>query len=444
MTRAPDMSEGGPRHRAVHAPSPGAVPGRSPGTPSVPAEVFRYLGTGCAAWARAFSTRPRFLALAAFLFAGDLKANPRLAWIPVDLTLLTGALLCAVLGARFRRGARLPSRVGAALLGLWFLSFAPGLPLAAASPYGIQKIATLYTFTLLSAAAPMLLLDQDRDAVAILNAMACFCLAITLGGLLGGAQVARPAQRLQAFGAGTISLGRATGLLFTYAALALAGPAPWPGLTFGIMALAGVAALFSGSRGPILAALAVVALVLVAGRAGMARRLPRLAGAAALFLLLLAASLSLAPKGSLRRVEAFFQGQYGASEQYRMNALEACWDRVGDAPWGIGWAGFASQVDPERGVPRQYPHNLLAEVTLEAGWWCGGVTLLVLGAAACAGWSVSARPGGQLVWAGTLFYLINAMVSGDVNDNRPMFMFIGCALTLPALPFRPGRPEAAP
>lgn len=395
---------------------------------------LRCLGTGGAAWLRAFSTRPRFLALAAFLFAGDLKADPRLAWIPVDLTLLAGALVSGILGARWRRGARLPSRAGAALVGLWFLSFAPGLFQAVGSPYGIQKVATLYTFTLLSAVAPMLLLERDRDAEKILNAMAWFCLAITLSGLLGGARDTQEAQRLQAFGAGTISLGRATGLLFTYAALTLAVAVPWPGLTFGIMVLAGVTALFSGSRGPILAALAVVALVFGAGRARLARNLSRLLGAGSLFLVLLAASLSLAPKGSLRRVEAFFHGQYGASEQDRMNALEACWDRVGDAPWGIGWAGFATQIDPERGVPRQYPHNLLAEVTLEAGWVCGAVTLLVLGAAVGAAWSVSARPGGRLVFAGTVFYLINAMVSGDVNDNRPLFMFIGCALALPSLP----------
>ncbi len=275
----------------------------------------------------------------------------------MDLTLLAGTLVSGILGTRWLRGARLPSRAGAALVGLWFLSFAPGLFQAAGSPYGIQKIATIYTFTLLSAVAPMVLLEQDRDAEKILNAMACFCLAITLSGLLGGARDTPEAQRLQAFGAGTISLGRATGLLSTYAALTLAGAVPWPGLTFGIMVLAGVTALFSGSRGPILAALAVVALVFGAGRARLAGNLPRLLAAGGLFLFLLAASLSLAPKGSLRRVQAFFHGQYGASEQYRMNALEACWDRVGDAPWGTRLgrlrhpdrpgAGGAAPVSPQ-------------------------------------------------------------------------------------------------
>jgi len=383
-----------------------------------------------------FGTRPRFLALAAFLFAGDLKADSRLAWFPVDLTLLTGAILSGVIAVRWLRGARLPSAGGPALLGVWFLTFIPGLFQAVDSPYGLQKIATIFTFTLLAALAPLLLLEDELDPVRAMNALACFCLAITLGGLLGGGHEAQDAQRMQAFGAGTISLGRATGLLFTYAAIVLAGDAPLPGLSFGIMALAGVTALFSGSRGPILAALAVLVLLFGAGRMRLGRRALRLAAAGALFPLLLAASLSLAPKGSLTRVASFFHGQYGASETYRVNALRDCWKLVGEAPWGVGWGGFATRVDPERGVARQYPHNLLAEVTLESGWICGAVTLLVLLAAAGAAWSRTGTPGGRVVFAGTLFYLINAMVSGDVNDNRPLFMFVTSALMLWRLPAR--------
>ena len=72
-------------------------------------------------------------------------------------------------------------------------------------------------------------------------------------------------------------------------------------------------------------------------------------------------------------------------------------------------------------------------MTLESGWVCGAVTLAVLGTAVAAGWSGAVRPGGRLVFAGLLFYLINSMVSGDLNDNRPLFMFAGTALTLRGL-----------
>jgi O-antigen ligase len=385
---------------------------------------------------RPFATQPRFLALAAFLFAGDLKADPRLAWLPVDLTLLTGTLLAGILALRFLRGARLGRPGPAALVGIWYLSFVPGLFQAVPTPYGLQKIGTIFTFTLLSSLAPLLLLEEDADLARAANAMAGFALAITLSGLLGGARGVEGVERLQAFGAGTIALGRAAGFLATYAALLLAGDAPLPGLTFGILALAGITAVFSGSRGPILAAVVALALAAGAGRSRSGRGLVRLAGAGLLFLALAGSALSLAPRGSLRRVEAFLHGEYGSSEAYRVSALRAAWDRVGDHPWGVGWAGFAVQVDPERGLGRQYPHNLLAEVTLESGWLCGAVTLAVLGAALVSAWSASYRPGGRVALAGTAFYLLNALVSGDLNDNRPLFMFLSSALVLPALPGR--------
>ena len=380
------------------------------------------------AWLRLCATRPRFLALAAFLFAGDLKADPRLAWVPVDLTLATGALLVAVLAVRVARGVRPASRWALAMLGAWWLSFLPGVWGAEASPYTLQKVGTLFTFSLLAAMAPLWLLEAPGDLRRQVNAIGYFCLAITLGGLLG----AGPAERLQAFGAGTISLGRATGLLFLLAALTLEdgteGPMRLP--TFGLMALAGITALFSGARGPIVAALLVLGVLSVLGRQPFRRRaLGRLLTGAALAAAV-AASLSLAPGGSMRRVEAFFKGQYGGSERYRVEALRASWDLIQGTPAGLGWGRFAARVDLEKGLDRQYPHNLIAEVTLEGGWLCGAATLLVLLAALLAAWSGTGGAEGRLAFSGLLFYLVNALVSGDVNDNRPLFMFVTSALAL--------------
>jgi hypothetical protein len=383
------------------------------------------------AWLRSRATRPRFLALASFLFAGDLKADPRLAWLPVDLTLLTGACLSGVLLLRLARGSRVRSPRVLALVGLLYFTFLPGLWGAVPSAYGLQKVATLFTFTLLSFLAPLLLVEEAGDLDGLVNAMACFCLAITLGGLLGGGAGGGAPERLQAFGAGTISLGRATGLLFLVAALALAREGPLPALTFAILALAGITALFSGSRGPIMAALLVLGLLFTLGRYRLGRRAWKLAGAAAALTALLAGSLAQAPAGSLRRVESFFRGQAGSSELYRLAALQGSWGLIQVTPAGLGWGRFATDVDPEKGLDRQYPHNLLAEVTLEGGWLCGLAMALVLTLAVASAWSRTAAPEGRLVFAGVVFYLVNALVSGDVNDNRPLFMFVTAALALP-------------
>jgi hypothetical protein len=383
------------------------------------------------AWLGRFATRPRFLALASFLFAGDLKADPRLAWLPVDLTLLTAACLCAVLAVRVARGVRVRCPRVLALVGLLYLSFLPGLWGAVPTAYGFQKVATLFTFTLLSSLAPLLLLEEAADLDRMVHALACFCLVITLGGLFGGGAGGAAAERLQAFGAGTISLGRATGFLFLVAALGLADGGPLPALTFGILTLAGITALYSGSRGPILAALLVLGLLFTLGRHRLGRRAWKLAGLAVALTALLAGSLAQAPAGSLRRVEAFFHGQAGASERYRLAALQGSWNLIQAAPQGLGWGRFATDMDPEKGLDRQYPHNLLAEVALEGGWLCGLALALVLALAVASAWSRTALPQGRLVFAGVVFYLVNGLVSGDVNDNRPLFLLVTAALCLP-------------
>ena len=392
--------------------------------------VLRRWLSGVGGWFQGFPTRPRFLALAAFLFAGDLKADPRLAWVPVDLTLFSGSLLVGVMLLRSVRGVRVASPRTPLLVAGWFCTFLPGLWGAVTSDYGFQKEATLFTFTLLAALAPLLLLEGEGDLIRLVNAMAYFCLAITLGGLLGQGAGGADSERLQAFGAGTISLGRATGLLFIYAAIVLSGEAPMPALTFGILALAGITGVFSGSRGPIVAALMVVGLLFTLGRQRLGRRTLRLLGAAGILAALLASSFSLAPAGSLRRMASFFRGQYGSSERYRMDALRQSWTLIQTTPAGLGLGRFATQVDPEKGLNRQYPHNLLAEVTLESGWVCGAYTIFILTLALAAAWSRTRLAGGRIAFAGLLFYLVNSLVSGDVNDNRPLFMFVTAALGL--------------
>jgi hypothetical protein len=129
-------------------------------------------------------------------------------------------------------------------------------------------------------------------------------------------------------------------------------------------------------------------------------------------------------------VENFAQGNYGTSERYRLTSLQISWDYLRNDPDGLGWGAFATHVNPLNGMGRQYPHNLVAEVSLESGWLCGVWTLLMLAGALVAAWSRSAIHGGRMVFAGLLFYLINAMVSGDVNDNRTLFLFVTSAWML--------------
>ena len=393
-----------------------------------------------AAWARSFAAPPRFLALGAFLFAGEMKAGPVLSRFPVDLTLATGGVLAAVLLVLWARGARAASAQGLALTGLWYLTFLPGALGAAGTPYAFQKVATLFTLSLLASLAPFILVKSPGDLRNLLNAVALLCLVITADSLLGGWQ---GQQRLEAAGGGTIALGRAAGYLFLFGALQLAQAGPMPLLTLVITAGAAVAAVFSGSRGPMAGAVLALLLAFSLGRAGWAVARLKLALCALSLVTCLGLALALAPAGSLRRTQAFLHGQFGTSELYRAAAARASWERLRESPWGLGWGGFATQVDLDSGVARQYPHNLLLEVTLEGGWLCGACTLLVLAAALGAAWSRTDLLAGRLLFAGLVFSLVNALVSGDVNDNRPLFTFLGASLAGLVPPLRRRRPACA-
>jgi hypothetical protein len=374
-----------------------------------------------------------FLALGAFLFAGDLKGGDLLSRIPVDLTLLTGAILAAVLALRWMRGrSAAAAGPGPVLEALWYSTFLPGVLEAPDTPYALRKMATLFTFSLLALLAPLLLVRGEEDLAGLLDAMALFALALVLDGFLAAGE---GWQRLASAGGGTISLGRAAGFLFLYGMLGWGGR-PWLAGVL-VAALGAVAAFFSGSRGPMGGAVLALVLVLLAGRRWPVPERLRLTGRLGAVLLALALSLALAPAGSLGRTLAFLRGDLGASGAYRSLAARAAWERLQGAPWGVGWGGFAVREDLDAGVPRQYPHDLLLEVTLESGWVCGGATLVVVLAALGAAWAGTAGPGGRLLFAALVFCVVNALVSGDVNDNRPLFALLSAS-------FGRWRPRCAP
>jgi hypothetical protein len=220
------------------------------------------------------------------------------------------------------------------------------------------------------------------------------------------------------------------GFLFLFGAFLLSQPGPAPLATLGVTVTSALATVFSGSRGPMGAAVAALGATFAGARKGPALRRLRLVLGGGALAGALALSLSLAPQGSLTRTASFLRGEFGASEAFRASAARAAWARVGGAPLGLGWGGFASQVDPGCGVDRQYPHNLLLEVTLEAGWLAGACTLAILAAALGAAWAVSNLLEGRILLAGLGFWIINALVSGDVNDNRPLFTLVSASLAL--------------
>jgi O-antigen ligase len=102
---------------------------------------------------------------------------------------------------------------------------------------------------------------------------------------------------------------------------------------------------------------------------------------------------------------------------------------------GVGIGGFDVARGFGDGVRGDYPHNILLEVACELGV-LGLVALLLLvwyGLRAGAGAMRRARTRQEFAVAATVltvmvYFLANAMFSGDLNDNRLLFAALGlCA-----------------
>jgi O-antigen ligase len=365
---------------------------------------------------------------ALFLTAGYIKGDERVASLPIDLTLSAALLLVVVSAvAVFRQGLVLKNLGWVAAV---FALFALAVLQTDFAGYGGDKTSRLLTLTFLAALAPFAILHDPIRLRRFLNALAVVGLVMAAGGWLGLLS-GDAAARLTSFGSNTIGLGRATGVTVVWvAALALGGRISLP-LSASLIAVAGVPLVASGSRGPLFVALgALVVAALLSSRVAIPR-LPRLL---AVFLVItgsLAFAFATAPQAATERIDLILGGELDRSGFIRVEIAGLSWERIQTAPLGIGWGGFASTID----FIEQYPHNILLEVALEAGWLAG---LILIGASSIAAFRLyrATRELGVGVLAVFIFAAGNALVSGDVNDNRLLFVMVAVGLALGSQPVR--------
>ena len=403
----------------------------------------------------------REFGLAAFLTAGYFKADPRLAWLPVDLTLLFALWTVAALGWQWlREGAPPLTRPTLLLLG-FFALLAPGLLGSGGEPYASEKSLRLFTLTLLAAVAPALMLRGPEQLRRFLRALA---LLGALMGLDAAVVLATSPQmnRLQVFNADTIALGRATGTTFLWVCIL------WLerqlGTLKGLAALVGLAGLMlaSGTRAALLGA----ALTLLLCFACFYRRSGGAAGRLALYVaagaLALVFALPLLPKGSLLRVQESLSGELDHSGQCRVRAYGASLPLIAANPLGIGLGDFPERVPIHCGRTwMRYPHNILIELALESGL-AAALALAALGVKGVRQLYRQTRDSGGMegraLFALLLFFGVNVMFSGDVNDNKLFLALLGLSLSadrllnphpngerhVPITPPSPSLPEAGP
>jgi len=382
-----------------------------------------------------------------FLFAGVYKADPRFAWMPVDITalffvlsLLAGAYVIWTRGIRIRGFAAVMLWLYAALLAYALLSmvWTPSVF------YANSKVLYLATLVFWPLAGTVLIIAPEpvryrrfflvlllfSSWVAIESGVA-FLLNAASGGL---------GQYAEVLSGTYLTLGRVIGPGFlVLAAYALyIAPARWLRVILGLGCLVFLLLLsVIGGRTPLIAA-ALSSLVLLAGLKIRLGRTPQrlliqlviilaVAGIAIIGWRSLPASIS-DQLETVRRIGVLFAT--GIEQNSRIQHYQRTLYYLEDGPFfGQGIGSWPVAVG--YGDVRAYPHDVFLELLFElgvVGLWIF-LAMLFTGLVALPPWA-KLRRSPYLLLAVTLFMnaLINAAVSGDLNDNRPLFAALGLLL----------------
>lgn len=361
--------------------------------------------------------------VALFVMAGSLKGVPVLARLPVDLTVALGALVWLAMASHVIRRGSLPRTV-LPILGVFSLLAIP-LLWTHFTPYAIDKSSRLFTLTLPACLAPVVLFDTRTELRRLVLSWAAICAIVVV------AASAYPVPESDYAGApiggisvGTIGLGRAGGVLLIIATSGLLyGLRP---RLVGVLAilLGAIAMLTAGSRGPLLGvAVCIVAMLLVLRPT---RRIVVLGATALIVAGSLFFAYSRAPEQSQFRLLAAAHGSFDNSSLQRVLLFSIARQEIATRPIGLGWGGFEG-IAP---TGYRYPHNFILELLVETGWV---ISVVLLGWIALA-WIRIRRLTRSFEASTALclltFAFVNAMVSGDINDNRTLFLAIGMCLAL--------------
>ena len=381
-----------------------------------------------------------------FLMAGRYKGDPRFQWIAerfsLDLTVMflavSGAAGLVVLlgrGYRLSRGAGGFMAAGAALFGYMIMAmlWSPG------DVYAYAKALHIGVLTTWTAAATALVIASERRRVErFLLLLVLFAVWLSVESLTAHQQ-SDDGGSVTALGGNYLGLGRVIGpaaLVSLGYGLFIAKDTLGRAIGLTAAALFGFVLLILGGRMPLLATFAggLVPLFLAARSASSNRHrramwaYAALLSAAAVAILLLGYSEQ-APQ-TLRRMTGLMQSDWGHSSytrtQYYQAAVEYWWQR----PF-IGHGLGAWPVLHFQGDFRAYPHNLLLEILVEFGL-CGlGLSawlFLTAGRSLGTIGRITADPLRVIILMVAVNALANAMVSGDIPDNRFLFGALGLML----------------
>ncbi len=366
--------------------------------------------------------------------------------MPVDLTLLFWAVTAGFCALTLWRQRRIPQ--GSVAMLAVFLAMAAGLrwPQEFAD-YETQKEIRLFSLTALSAFAPFVLLQGEDErriflyAIALLGVVMSACAAIEVA-------IVGSSSRLGIFNTNPILLARASGfavivlfLLYWQRHINV-----WVFLPLASLALLGL--LASGSRGPLVALLATIIGTLPLC-VSIARERVWSRGAVLLSIAGLAVAILYLRSGYTRLSERFLRlltGQWGNTEVSRWAVWRETSELIVGSPLGVGWGRLSESVQVYNdGILLRHPHNIVLEIAVEAGWPAAVIFSVLVAGTLAVGFrrAFDATPAaggrnnsvdGLLLFSAPAYWLLCALFSGDVNDNRPFWAMLGMALAARGVP----------
>lgn len=365
-----------------------------------------------------------------FVYAGHIKSNPALSWLPADLTLVT-ALVVALLMVAIRFSDGPASGNIFIIFGLWW-TFVLGVFQASLAGYSLSKVSAIFTLNLLVAVAPFYLLRAEHQLKVLLQAIGYISVLAALYSIFQPVNVSEFSTASVLEGTNTISTGRMAGAGFLACLLPIiAGKvALRKGLILSVALVVLLMTLLSaGSRGPFIAVVCAVLYVIVASPLFSKYRFRAIFGVLLFTPVLLSIALGIS-SGGASRIFSFLLGETDTSNSMRLYIWDAAADHIVHHPFGIGWGEMGGLADFQSYTAlsdRLYAHNLFLEIFLEAGWLTGLVVLAVVIFGVVRMTRLAATPLTVTFLSLLVFSIVNAMVSGDVGDNRLMWLLVGLA-----------------
>jgi O-antigen ligase len=364
------------------------------------------------------------LALALYVVIGDLKGDERVASIlPVDLTLVLGAIILGGVVLNLLRGKRIVRMPGSFLLYVALVALmVASLSYTPVFDAGLEKLGRFITVTALVIVAPFLVLTTPQAmkrffaGFAIVASLIC---AYSLTDLGSSARLVTPSSN-------TIGLGHiACSLILLIWLVAMPQLSFLKRMTvYPFLAVPAVALIGSGSRGAVIAVLLAIVLSLL-----LYRQL--LVDVTCLFALgLMVIPFLRIPEASFEYLGTLFNSHtVEGLLSFRAELLGYGWSLLQQHPLlGVGIQGFR-YYSPNAGL-YNWPHNIFLEIGCELGI---PALLLVLALFASAILESLRQLRDKTSSCLTLAYLsaalliagiVNSLNTGDINSDRSTWLFV--------------------